>query len=112
MAPRSAPPVEQAVQQPLSSQENGAPLAAQGMTLREIRKVRGMTQVQVAMAGGMSRYRVAKIERENDVPIVELNSYIKAVGGKLHFIMDFCGQSPVALRVRGGKLVVDRQVRD
>lgn len=61
--------------------------------LREARKQRGMTQVQVADAMGVSQNRVSQIEN-GDVDAMTVSSirrYVEALGGKLRLTAEMPG---------------------
>ncbi|WP_396594606.1 hypothetical protein [Brevundimonas sp. R86498] len=86
----------------------GAPVeAAQtgGRTLYEIRKTLRLTRGEVAKAGDMTRYRVAKIEHAEDVAVSALYTYVKALGGSLQLRAEFPDRPTVVLRMKRGKLV-------
>ncbi len=55
------------------------------MTLREIRKLRGMTQVQVAEKMGITQSRVYDIEQTplDSLIVRTLRAYLDALGGDL-----------------------------
>ena len=81
----------------------GAPISAEqpdGCTLRDIRKLARMTRGQVAKAGGMTRYRIAKIEQAEDMAVDTLDAYIKALGGKLELEVEFPDRPTVRLRMK------------
>lgn len=62
---------------------------AQGWRLAEMRKRRGLTQIQVAERMGISVARVSQIEK-GDVSTREvLDRYVAALGGTLKLIADF-----------------------
>lgn len=53
------------------------------MTLRDIRKDLGRTQVQVAEKAGMSQGDLSRLERRNDHLLSTLERYAAALGGEL-----------------------------
>lgn len=53
------------------------------MTLREVRKDLGRTQVQVADQAGMSQGDLSRLERRNDHLLSTLQRYAAALGGRL-----------------------------
>lgn len=69
-----------------------------GSTLWEIRRLMRMTRGQVAKAGGMTRYRVAKIEHAEDMALPELDAYAKALGGMLELAVEFPDRPTVLLQ--------------
>lgn len=60
-----------------------APEAAKRMSLRDVRKDLGRTQVQVATQAGMSQGDLSRMERRSDHLLSTLQRYAAALGGKL-----------------------------
>jgi len=56
-------------------------LAAEEMSLRDLRKALGLTQVRLAKELGIEQRNVSRIELRDDVLISTLSSYLKAMGG-------------------------------
>jgi DNA-binding XRE family transcriptional regulator len=67
------------------------------LTLQELRKAKAMTQVQLADVLGIQQATVAKYERQSDLLLSTLSSYVKAMGGKLDLVVQFPGKEPVKL---------------
>ncbi len=63
--------------------------------LAEVRKAHGETQASVAKSMNVTQARVSKIERGNlqHSELGTLQSYVEALGGKLHVVADFDGQT-------------------
>ena len=59
------------------------PQSPQKMSLREIRKDLGRTQVQVASKAGMSQGDLSRLERRSDHLLSTLERYAAALGGEL-----------------------------
>lgn len=57
--------------------------------LAEVRKARHLTQVQLAMALGISQGEVSRIEHQADLFVSTLRSYLDAAGGDLVLIARF-----------------------
>lgn len=72
-------------------------LHAEYLTLQELRKAQALTQVQLAETLGVQQATVAKYERQSDLLLSTLASYVEAMGGKLNLVVEFPGKSPVAL---------------
>jgi len=53
------------------------------MTLRDVRKELGRTQVQVAREAGMSQGDLSRLERRSDHLLSTLERYAEALGGRL-----------------------------
>ncbi len=72
-------------------------LHAEYLTLQELRKARELTQVQLAETLGIQQATVAKYERQSDLLLSTLTSYVRAMGGNLKLMVEFPGKAPVAL---------------
>jgi transcriptional regulator with XRE-family HTH domain len=71
------------------------------LTLQELRKAKAMTQVQLAETLGIQQATVAKYERQSDLLLSTLTSYVRAMGGNLKLMVEFPGKAPVALEGLG-----------
>ena len=71
------------------------------LTLQELRKARDLTQVQLAATLGIQQATVAKYERQSDILLSTLTSYVRAMGGSLRLMVQFPGKEPVALEGLG-----------
>ena len=71
------------------------------LTLRELRKAREMTQVQLAKTLGVQQATVARYERQSDLLLSTLTSYVQAMGGSLKLMVEFPGKASVALERLG-----------
>ena len=67
------------------------------LTLQELRKAKDLTQVQLAETLGIQQATVAKYERQSDLLLSTLSSYVRAMGGSLKLMVEFPGREPVAL---------------
>jgi transcriptional regulator with XRE-family HTH domain len=52
-------------------------------TLKELRLLRGMTQVDVAEVMGVTQASLSKFERRSDVKVSTLRAYVESLGGEL-----------------------------
>jgi transcriptional regulator with XRE-family HTH domain len=59
------------------------------MDLREIRKLLGVTQAQLAERLQTSQGEVSQAERRGDTRLSTLRRYVEALGGKIEIIADF-----------------------
>ena len=59
------------------------------MRLRELRKSRNVTQVQVAQAMGVEQTAISKLEHRSDLYLSTVYEYIKALGGELKLVASF-----------------------
>jgi len=71
------------------------------LTLQKLRKAKDLTQVQLAEVLGISQATVAKYERQSDLLLSTLSSYVKAMGGRLNLVVQFPGKEPVTLEGLG-----------
>lgn len=71
------------------------------LTLQELRKAKALTQVQLAETLGIQQATVAKYERQSDLLLSTLTSYVRAMGGSLKLMVEFPGKAPVALEGLG-----------
>jgi DNA-binding XRE family transcriptional regulator len=76
-------------------------LHAEYLTLQDLRKAKAMTQVRLAATLGVQQATVAKYERQTDLLISTLASYVDAMGGKLSLVVEFPGKKPVTLEGLG-----------
>src|SRR6056297_4056428 len=76
-------------------------LHAEYLTLQELRKAKKLTQVQLADTLGIQQATVAKYERQSDLLLSTLTSYVRAMGGNLKLMVEFPGKAPVALEGLG-----------
>jgi transcriptional regulator with XRE-family HTH domain len=59
------------------------------MRLRELRKSRNITQVEVAQAMGVEQAAVSKLEHRGDMYLSTVYAYIRALGGELKLVASF-----------------------
>jgi transcriptional regulator with XRE-family HTH domain len=59
------------------------------MQLRELRKNRQVTQVELAKSMAIEQGSVSKIESREDMYVSTLREYIKALGGELKIVASF-----------------------
>jgi transcriptional regulator with XRE-family HTH domain len=74
-----------------------AGLIAEEMSLRDLRKALGKTQVAVAKKLGLKQENVSRVEQRADVLLSTLDGYLKALGGRLRLVAEFKGRAPVTL---------------
>ena len=74
-----------------------AELVAQEMSLRDLRKAFGKTQVAMADHLGIKQENVSRIEQRSDMLLSTLNSYLRGMGGRLRLVAEFEGRPPVEL---------------
>ena len=74
-----------------------AELAAEEMTLRELRQARKLTQVRMAKSLRITQDGVSRLERRTDLLLSTLRKSIEAMGGSLFLIAEFPDRKPVTL---------------
>lgn len=74
-----------------------ATLVAQEMSLRDLRKALGKTQVAMADQLGIRQENVSRIEQRSDMLLSTLNSYLRGMGGRLRLVAEFEGRPPIEL---------------
>jgi transcriptional regulator with XRE-family HTH domain len=62
--------------------------------LAAVRRATGLTQVQLAASLGIGQAQISKVERQDDMLISTLASYLKAVGATASIVIEF-GQQTV-----------------
>jgi len=76
-------------------------LHAEYQTLKDLRKAKALTQVQVAEILGIQQATVAQLEKRSDLMISTLRGYVEAMGGTLQLTVTFPDREPVALEGLG-----------
>jgi DNA-binding XRE family transcriptional regulator len=72
-------------------------LAAYEATLAELRRARGVTQMQLAKSLELTQPQVSRVEHRTDVLLSTLRAYVEALGGELFVLARFPNQEPVEL---------------
>jgi hypothetical protein len=72
-------------------------LIAEEMSLRDLRRAMDQTQVAVAEKLGLNQENISRLEQRADVLLSTLDSYVRALGGKLRLVAEFEGRPPIAL---------------
>lgn len=70
-------------------------IAAYEATLAELRRARGLTQVQLAKTLNLSQPQVSRVEHQADVLLSTIRSYVEALGGEVVVTARFPEQEPV-----------------
>jgi DNA-binding XRE family transcriptional regulator len=74
-----------------------AALIAEELTLRDLRKARDLTQVQLSAVLGVNQEHISRLEQRSDMLLSTLASYVRAMGGSLKFVAVFPDRAPVSL---------------
>ena len=72
-------------------------LIAEEMNLREVRRLRKLTQARLSKKLKIGQEGVSRIEKRTDLYLSTLRSYVEGVGGKLTLVVEFPDQAPVIL---------------
>jgi len=72
--------------------------------LRELREIAGKAQLDVAAALHIKQPSVSKIEKQTDMYLSTLRSYIEAIGGKLELVVKLPKRPVIRLRQFGDAL--------
>jgi hypothetical protein len=67
------------------------------MTLGELRKGRGVSQMAVAEALGIGQMQISRLEQRRDPRLSTMQRTVAAMGGKLTMLVTFPDQEPVVL---------------
>jgi hypothetical protein len=88
-------------------EQRTAELIAEELHLRELRRLRKLTQARLSKKLKIGQEGVSRIEKRTDLYLSTLRSYVEAVGGKLSLIVEFPDRSPVVLTGLGGEMAKD-----
>ncbi|MEP9358757.1 XRE family transcriptional regulator [Sphingomonas sp. KR3-1] len=70
-------------------------------SLGELRRVAGMAQADIASALKIKQPSVSKIEKQTDMYLSTLKSYVEAIGGQLDLIVRLPSREPVRIERLG-----------
>lgn len=76
-------------------------LIAEEMTLRELRKAMGKTQVQLARRLGKPQAAISRMEQQSDMLLSTLSQVVEGLGGKIRIVAELPGRAPVELTALG-----------
>ncbi len=77
--------------------ERAARLIAEELNLREMRRLRKLTQARLSKKLKIGQEGVSRIESRTDLYLSTLRNYVEGMGGKLSLIVEFPDQPPVVL---------------
>jgi DNA-binding XRE family transcriptional regulator len=78
------------------------------LNLREVRRLRKLTQARLSKKLKIGQEGVSRIEKRTDLYLSTLRSYVEGVGGKLSLIVEFPDRPPVMLAGFGERANEDR----
>jgi predicted XRE-type DNA-binding protein len=70
-------------------------------SLGELRRVAGMAQADIALALKIKQPSVSKIEKQTDMYLSTLKSYVEAIGGQLDLVVRLPSREPVLIERLG-----------
>ena len=80
-----------------SVEKRTAELIAEELNLREVRRLRKLTQARLSKKLKIGQEGVSRIEKRTDLYISTLRSYVEGVGGKLKLVVELPDRPPVIL---------------
>lgn len=72
-------------------------MIAEELNLREVRRLRKLTQARLSKKLKIGQEGVSRIEKRSDLYISTLRSYVEGVGGKLKRVVELPDRPPVIL---------------
>ena len=94
--------------------QRAAELIAEELNLRELRRLRKLTQVRLSKKLKIGQEGVSRMEKRTDLYLSTLRSYVEGVGGELTLLVRFPDQQPVFLAGFGdaeGKKTAKKKTR-
>jgi DNA-binding XRE family transcriptional regulator len=80
-----------------SVKQRTAELIAEELNLREMRRLRKITQARLSKKLKIGQEGVSRIEKRTDLYLSTLRNYVEGVGGKLSLVVEFPDRAPVVL---------------
>jgi DNA-binding XRE family transcriptional regulator len=78
-------------------EQRAAELIAEELNLREVRRLRKLTQARLSKKLNIGQEGVSRIEKRSDLYISTLRGYIEGLGGKLKLVVELPDRPPVIL---------------
>jgi transcriptional regulator with XRE-family HTH domain len=78
-------------------EQRSAELIREELNLREVRRLRKLTQTRLSKKLKIGQEGVSRIEKRTDLYLSTLRSYIEGVGGKLTLVVELPDRLPVVL---------------
>ena len=72
-------------------------LKAEELNLREVRRLRKLTQARLSKKLKIGQEGVSRIEKRSDLYISTLRGYVEGLGGKLKLVVELPNRPPVTL---------------
>ena len=77
--------------------QRAAELIAEELNLRELRRLRKLTQASLSKKLKIGQEGVSRMEKRTDLYLSTLRSYVEGVGGELSLIVKFPDRQPIVL---------------
>lgn len=74
-----------------------AELIAEELNLREMRRLRKLTQARLSRKLKIGQEGVSRIEKRTDLYLSTLRNYVEGVGGRLSLVVEFPDRPPILL---------------
>ena len=78
-------------------ERRAAELIAEELNLRQMRRLRKLTQSRLSKELKIGQEGVSRIEKRTDLYLSTLRNYVEGVGGKLSLVVEFPDRPPVVL---------------
>jgi hypothetical protein len=78
-------------------EQRAAELIAEELNLRQLRRLRKLTQARLSKKLKIGQEGVSRIERRSDMNLSTLRSYVEGLGGKLRVMVELPDQPPLIL---------------
>jgi hypothetical protein len=78
-------------------EQRAAELIAEELNLREMRRLRKLTQARLSRKLKIGQEGVSRIEKRGDLYLSTLRNYVEGVGGKLSLVVEFPDRPPIRL---------------
>jgi DNA-binding XRE family transcriptional regulator len=78
-------------------EQRAAELIAEELNLREVRRLRKLTQARLSKKLKIGQEGVSRIEKRSDLYISTLRGYVEGLGGKLKLVVELPDRPPVIL---------------
>ncbi len=87
--------------------QHAAELIAEELNLREMRRLRKLTQARLSRKLKIGQEGVSRIEKRSDLYLSTLRSYVEGLGGRLSLVVEFPDRPPIRLAGLGEPAVAE-----
>lgn len=87
-----------------SVKQRAAELIREELELRQLRRLRKLTQAKLSRKLKIGQEGISRIEKRTDLYLSTLRGYVEGVGGKLSLVVEFPDHPPVLLTGLGEEL--------